>query len=192
MNYQASLLCAALVGLPGVVSALDLTPKESVRELEGVKIPIVTFSDGRRQAVWQPPVKWQMSGKGRKLMLYPPNIVQAAMQLEVHPRTASNGQSNDAASPEDLEHWAQKFLPQDCTEMILLGTNTNPFNIGSVGSTEFTFTYLSQSRRFSTSVAVTNISPLERLAMIVTAHTADFAAVHDEALASMFRWNWRE
>jgi len=51
--------------------ALDLTPITSYRELEGVRIPVISFEDGLRKVNWQPPDNWQLSGGGQQLNLYP-------------------------------------------------------------------------------------------------------------------------
>ncbi len=191
MKISSTLLALSFLA-PRLLNALDLTPNESTRDLEGFKIPLITFADAPRQVRWQPPTKWALTGTAKKLTLYPPLAEQASMRIELHPGKTENGEPTADNSPEQFEAWAQQFLPQDATETILLGENASPFTLGGRTSREFTFTYLSQSRRFSTSVAIVDLSPKERLAVIVSARAADFAALHDEAVASMFRWEWSE
>ncbi len=170
--------------------ALDLTPQATFGVLEEVKIPLLTFADGQRRVTWQAPARWEFTGSGQKLTLYPREAGQSVMELQVHPRepkAATPGQTT-----EDLDRWVQQFLPTDALELQPAGQTTNPFTLGAIGSQEFAYTYLSDTRRFTTSIAVADLSSRERLVAIITAQTGNFSAIHQEAIGSMFRWTWNE
>lgn len=188
-NHLFAAFALGLLATSGVSPALDLTPERGFRELEGFKIPVVTFPDGPREVRWQPPASWRLSGGGTGLTLYPPERSQAAMQLRIFDRKPAAPDSAD--STEELEPWARQFLPQDATEVILLGEYPSPFMLGTLPSKELIFTYVSQSQRFSIGVAVADLDERQRFVLLVTARTRDFTAVHDEAVASMFSWEWR-
>jgi hypothetical protein len=177
-------ICVLLAG--GVLSAraLDLTPENAFRELEGIKIPIVNFHDGAKKISIQPPVKWSVTGGGTSVSLYPSTVTDAVMQLRVRGRKPV-----EPGATEDLEQWCRNQLPGDAANPILNGETTNVFTLGTLSSREFTYTYGAQGRRFVTSVAVVDWSERERFAVVVVARAADFPAVHEAAIRTMFSWN---
>jgi hypothetical protein len=74
-------LTLVLAGAVFVVSAqaeLQLTPKVSPYETDGVKLELLAFSDGSGKAItYSPPRKWEYSGSPSKLTLRPPGKPQA-------------------------------------------------------------------------------------------------------------------
>ena len=181
-------LAALLFALaPFAAKALDLTPTISSRDLEGVQIPILLFTDAGKKISFQPPVKWHVSGGGGGVLsLYPPELPDAVMQLVFRPRKPL-----DPGATEDLEKWCLAQLPQDATGPARDGEAAGVFSLGTLPSREFTFSYAAQGRRFTTSVAFVDWNERERLAVIVTARTADYRPIHEAAMRSMFSWNPR-
>lgn len=169
---------------PFTAKALDLTPTASFRDLEGVKIPILVFSDAGKKIAFQPPYQWKISGGGDTLSLYPTDRADAVMQLRVRPFKPLG-----AEVTEDLEKWCRSLLPQDAAKPTLEGEAANIFTLGPLASREFTYSYAAQGRRFTTSVAVVDWSERVRLTVVVTARTPDFAATHEAAIGSMFSWS---
>ena len=169
---------------PLAAKALDLTPAPGSRDLEGIRIPIVLFTDAGKKIAFQPPVKWNVSGGETALSLYPPELPDAVMQLRVHPRKPL-----DPGAAEDLEKWCLSQLPQDAADLTREGDAENVFTLGPLPSHEYTFSYSAQGRRFTTSVAVVNWNDRERIAVVVTARTADFRPTHEAAMRSMFSWS---
>ena len=175
-------LAGSLAPIPG--KALDLTPAQTFRDLEGVKIPIVLFTDEGKKIAFQPPQQWTVSGGGNAVTFYPVVLPGAVMQLRVCARKPSK-----AGETEDLEKWCRSQLPPDAAEPALEGEAANVFTLGTLPSHEFTFSYGAQGRRFTTSVAIVDWNERERFAVVVTAPTPDFAATHGTAMRSMFSWN---
>ena len=168
---------------PCVAQALDLTPAASFRDLEGIKIPIILFSDAGKKIAFQPPAHWTISGGGTALGLYPAALADAALLLRVLPiKPLGPGVT------EDLEKWCRALLPQDAGQPKLESESENVFTLGALPSREFTYSYAAQGRRFTTSIAIVDWNERERLAVVVTARTADFAATHEAAMRSMFSW----
>lgn len=165
--------------------AFDLTPKESFRNQEGFKIPIVRFAGGARPVSWQPPSGWQLSGGGRSLSIFPANVPLAYVKLEVSAQKVATA----SESPAQL---ARLHLPADATEVSVVGERDNPFTLNGFSSKEWIFSYVSQAQRFSTGIAVVDLDEKERLALVVSARSKDFKAIHDEAIASMFTWKYAE
>lgn len=181
MKRTCLLLLLALA--PLVAKALDLTPEPTFRDLEGVKIPILLFSDGGKKITLQPPAKWRVSGGGASLSLLPPDAQDAVMLLRILPRKPPAPEVT-----EDLDKWCRAQLPKDAAEPKLESEIENGFTLGPLGSREFTYSYAALGRRFTTSVAVVDWNERERLAVIVTARAADFAATHETAMRSIFTW----
>ncbi len=178
-------LCA-LAGTftPWSGQALDLTPLHTFRDLEGVKIPIVLFTDAGKKIAFQPPAKWTVSGGDSSVSLYPAERPDAVMQIRVRARKPLA-----PGTTEDMEKWCLAQLPPDATEPTREGEAANVFTLGTLPSSEFTFSYAAQGRRFTTSVAIVDWNERERVAVIVTARTVDFAPVHEAAMRSMFSWS---
>ena len=170
--------------------ALDLTPIPAFRELEGVKIPVTTFKDGSRIVTWQQP--WPISGGGARVSLFPPDPPQAVMTLEIRPRKEGDIPPDIAPPPEVLQKWVKPFIPNDATELVPTVTIRGSYLLDSKPSKEYTFTYLSQARRFGTSVSFVDLSDKERIFVVVTAPALSFAAVHATAISSLFQMEWSD
>ncbi len=182
MKLRLLALVLTLAPFPG--KALDLTPEASFRDLEGVRIPIVFFTDAGKKIAYQPPVKWNVSAGAGTLSLYPPAIPDAVLLLRVRPRKPL-----PQGATEDLEKWCLAQLPQDAADAMREGEAANVFMLSGLPSHEFTFSYAAQGRRFTTSVAFVDWNERERVAVIVTARTPDFRPIHETAMRSMFSWN---
>ena len=186
---KASCLTALVVAGLHTANALDLTPINSFRDLEGTKIPVVLFEDGPRKVNWQPPDNWQLSGGGKQLNLYPGKIPLAAAQLKLIAHTAAQPPDRAAALDTFLK-WATSFVPADATGLTFAKETPNPFLIGQKPSREFTFNYVSAATKCSTSVALVDLDANESLALVITARAEDFEGIYNDGTMSMFRWRW--
>ena len=175
---------AALTFLTQTAWALDLTPIPEFRELEGMKIPIIAFSDGAKKINYQPPALWRSTGTATTLSLYPPQLPGAVVELRVRPRKPG--------VLENSEEWSRTLLPQDAKDPVCAGKIESPFTLGTLPSQEYTFSYAAQGRRFVSSIAVVDLNERERLGVVITALSKDFKVTREEAIRSMFSWNWRD
>lgn len=180
------LLAVALC--PQVLPALDLTPMHGFRELEGVRIPVVYFKDGARTVTYQPPTNWQISGGGESLQLFPPSRDGAAVRLRTE--TLPDGVPETAGK--DSEAWMRGLLPPNASDVERVGESAGAFTLGPQPSRAVRFSYALSGYRYLAEVAVVDLDDKERLTVLVTARQADFRAVHEEAVASLFRWQWDE
>lgn len=180
------LLLAALGPTP--LQALDLTPQHSYRDLEGVRIPILRFQDGPRRAIYQPPSGWRATGSGASLALIPGRTEQATVLFKIGSRPAEA--AGETPDPSAFEAWARSFLPADASRIERVAEIANGFTLGTQASRELTFSYTRPAGRFLTAVAAVEIGDRERLAVVVSAREADFKAVHGDAIASLFSWQW--
>jgi len=177
--------------LAAPLRALDFTPQETWRLLEGVRIPVLMFSDPAGKIRYQPPGGWNYSGEGATFALYPPKATGAFMKILLlgHPP----GMLEITAMPSaDLVKWSQTYLAADANDVKLLAENPSPFMLSRKPSREFVFDYKSSGRRYQTSVAVLDWSDHEHLAVVITALATDFKTVHDNGTSSMFSWSLRK
>jgi hypothetical protein len=173
------------------VMALDFTPQETWRALEGVRVPVLMFSDPTGRIRYQPPGNWNVNGSGSTLALYPPDARGAFMKLLVL-RHAAGIPEITALSSDDLVKWSQSYLATDAQDAKLLGENPSPFMLNGKSSREFVFNYKSGGQRLQTSVAVLDWTEREHLAVVITALAPEFKAVHDAGTASLFSWSLRK
>ncbi len=179
------LLCALS---PQSLPALDLTPTHGFRDLEGFRIPVVYFRDGARKVTYQPPTDWQISGGGTSFQLFPPGRDGAAVQF----RKDTLPIKGDVAEAGDIAQWFRDQLPPQATDVERIGESSGQFTLGPQPSRAVRFSYALSGHRYVAEVAVVDLDEKERLAVIVTALQADFKAVHEETVASLFHWQWED
>jgi hypothetical protein len=179
----------ALVATP--LRALDFTPQETWRQLEGMRIPVLMFSDPTGKIRYQPPGDWKFSGGGATLSLYPPSANGAFMKMLVLGHAPGLPQITTLPSA-DLVKWSQNYIASDAQEVKLQEENPSPFMLSGRPSREFIFEYKSSGQRFQTSVAVLDWDEHEHLAVVITALAGDFKAVHNTGISSLFSWNLRK
>lgn len=182
-----TILAAVVAIAPLSGMALDLTPHIGFRGLEDINVPIVELTDGAAKVCFQPPAGWQVRGGRTLLHLTPPNPDAIIVDLRID---AVN--PPDPAAPEDVEKWCRKFLPPLATQIALAGDAASPFTLHGLPSREFTFSYAYQARRFTASVAVVDLSPGQRLSLIVIAHPDKFKPAHESVVRSMFTFEWQD
>lgn len=188
MNRPA--LFAAVLALAPALHALELTPTESYRELEGFKVPVVTFKDAGRILRWQPPAGWQLSSSDARLHLTSAERAQATIEFKVLPRPP---QGRDALpTPEHRQAWTRGFLPREASALNFKAENPSPFTFLGLPSIELLWDYAFQARRFETSISFVDLNERERLVLLVTARQADFEKVREVAMSSMFSWQTPE
>jgi len=173
------------------VRALDFTPQETWRALEGVRIPVLLFSDPLGRIRYQPPGNWNVSGSGPTLALYPPNVTGAFMKMFVL-QHATGIPEIAAFSSDDLAKWCHNYLATDAQEVKLLDENPSPFMLSGKPSREFIFDYKSSGQHYQTSVAVMDWTDKEHLTVVITALAQDFKAIHDTGISSLFSWSLRK
>src|SRR2546423_10122201 len=81
-------LIRSLAGCLLITSAhaeLDLTPKPSQYELDGVTFKQLAFSDGSKTVTYTPPRGWDYSGNAAQLTLEPPGKDQAEARISKVP-----------------------------------------------------------------------------------------------------------
>jgi hypothetical protein len=189
VGYAAALAVSLLLAMPA--QALDFTAQESWRVLEGVRIPLLMFTDPTGRIRYQPPGNWTYSGGGATLALYPPGSNGSFMKFILLGHADGIPQITDLPS-DNLVKWSQNYLGADAQEVKLLDENPSPFMLSGKPSREFIFAYKSSGQRFQTSVAVLDWTEREHLAIVITAPDQEFKAVRDTGISSLFSWSLRK
>lgn len=183
MKHLASLLLPLLSGTAG---ALDLTPREGGRKLEGMNVPVLYFTDTTKSIRYQPPGNWNYAGGGDLLTFTPRGVEEADMVWRIVRRKPADV----AATPEPPESFAKQaqMLVPPGVEELKMETRPSPFTLNGKGSWEFYFSYSLGGRRFGKSVCLCDLTPTERLYVIISARGSDFAAIRDAGISSLFSW----
>ncbi len=184
MRAAVLLLFLASLPLSDIRAELDLTPFQSFRMLEGVKIPMVEFQDGTRRVSYQPPSGWWSSGSGRDLSLFPPNANEAWMRFVL----AVKKDETPPATAVDPQSFAASFLPHEAKDVVFIKQVPSPYTLEGQPSSEFIFKCSINGNADFVSVSIVERNAKERLTVIIMAHAKDFEEIHSQGIGSLFRW----
>jgi hypothetical protein len=106
---------------------LDLTPKLSEYELDGVKFKQLAFSDGSKIVTYAPPRGWDYSGSATQLTLRPPGKSQA--EATIKKVALSQPASFDEGTAKRLVQEAIASVPPSSTDIQLVSQEKNPLMI---------------------------------------------------------------
>src|SRR4051812_21952791 len=101
-------------------AGLDFTPVDSFYEVEGIRVPNVTFRDGAKDITYTPPSNWVLCGRGKSITLTPPNTVQAGAIVQV-----MTGKNSPPATPDNLKAYGELALglvPREAANIEVLET----------------------------------------------------------------------
>jgi hypothetical protein len=143
---------AVLVLLSGGIARaqIDFTPKESFYEVEGLRVPNVTFRNGAKNVTYSPPGHWQLSGGGKKLSLIPQDKVQAGASIEIQP-----GKDQLPATAENLQAYtelAQTLVPREASKIEVVEALVCPLRISGRSMIEVTLAYTFFGQQFRMNV----------------------------------------
>jgi len=129
---------------------LDLTPVDSFYEVEGIRVPNVTFRNGAKDVTYTPPPRWALCGRGKKLTLTPPNTIQAGATMQAI--TAKNA---PPATPENLKAYSElalELVPREAANVEVVETVICPLRISGQPLVEATLNYVFFGQQFRMNV----------------------------------------
>lgn len=171
------------------VAALDFTPQEGSRDMEGNRIPVVEFADGKRRVTWKPPAGWLFFGETSSLRLSSPDFSRASVDIAVLP-----GEKPGPLSDEDRKSLREKTIaepPEAASDVRVLREAENPIILDQHGSFEVTVGYEFAGQNFEQS-RIRLPLPNETLEVVITAPARDFQKFRGDFLRSMYSWTWSE
>jgi hypothetical protein len=180
-------LIRSLVGCLLITSAhaeLDLTPKPSHYELDGVTFKQLAFSDGSKTVTYTPPRGWDYSGNASQLTLQPPGKDQA--EAKITKVTLSQPASFDEEMVKKLVQEVMGSVP-NATNIQLVSKEKNPLMIERKETLLVIFSYNLYGGAYNRSILFLNRGR-EQIRFQLTSKQADFKELQKAFLGSQYSW----
>lgn len=181
-------LLLTVTGTASLRADLDLTPNTAARNLDGVNVPRLIFSDGSRNVAYESPKGWSYSAvSSREIRFQPPQLTQAETTIETVPLAEEYqlDQKLVAKLKEDLV----RSLPKTSTQVEVVSEVSDALMINGHKTYEITIGYQNYGQRYRLSVLYANLGR-QQLRCRVLARASDFDQVHREFSASLCSLQW--
>lgn len=178
------LLLASLVPASAII---NLTPRSSFRDLEGVQIPELLFSDGEKKISYEPPKGWEYYGGGTEITFSSPEHSLSEAKIELGPH--SNPLALDEEGINLLKKEALKLIPKDSEKVIFFSEEKNPIMFNESETFEVFHSFVLFAQQYKTSVLFVNLGD-QQLRFRVIAKSKDFDQIHQQFLRSLYSWQW--
>jgi hypothetical protein len=189
MNRSILALLVIALAPAAARAEINLTPKPSVRELDGVRFPQLEFADDTATITYEAPRGWTYTTDSpRRLVLRPQDKVQADANIEF----VKNAQPTvfDDAGVKRLKDEFPALLPKDSEQIAFAGEGEkNPLQINGHETYELTANFALFGRKFTTSVLFVDMGD-SQLRFILSCQTRDFAELHKAFQRSWYSWQW--
>jgi hypothetical protein len=137
---RISAVALALLTVASAHAQIDLAPTKSFYEIEGIRIPNISFRNGARKVSYTPPADWVLSGSGSQLTLTPRDSVQASATIV----TESARAPVPPAAAENIKVYrelAVGLAPREATKIEVIEAVVCPMRISGQSMVEVTLTY---------------------------------------------------
>jgi hypothetical protein len=168
-------------------NALDLTPAVSEYVAEGITFRQLTFKDGKRQLIYEPPRQWSCRGSGNSLQLTPAKTDRADAVIQAV--ELKGPQQLDNKAIEALREQFLKSVPPGSQSVTLVAEEQNPVSLENGASYAVTVAYQALGETFLRSVVFVNL-PETQLTFRLTARKADFETIQKQFRSSILSWHW--
>jgi hypothetical protein len=169
---------------------INLTPRYSVRELEGCKFPQLEFRDGNQTITYEAPTGWQaVSRDWQTLALTPPGKEMVSAKIKFIP---TPGQLVlDERQLQYFKETAHLLLPPESRMMADPTITPNPLSLGDHSTCEIDIYFVLHAQRMRMSVLFVDLGD-SQLRFSLISRPADFDELHKEFRASWYSWQWAE
>ena len=164
---------------------LDLTPKLSEYELDGVKFKQLAFSDGSKIVTYAPPRAWDYSGGATQLTLRPPGKSQA--EAKITKVALSQPASFDEETVNKLVQKAIASVPPGATNIQLVSQEKNPLKIERKETFLVTLSYSFYGSAYKRSTLFLNRGK-EQIQFQLDCRQVDFQELQTAFLDSQHSW----
>ena len=164
---------------------LDLTPKPSEYELDGVKFKQLAFSDGSKIVTYAPPRGWDYSGSATQLTLRPPGKTEA--EAKITKVALSQPASFDEETVNKLVQKAIASLPPGSTDIQLVSQEKNPLMIERKETFLVALSYNFYGTACNRSILFLNRGA-EQIQFVLGCRQADFKELQTAFLGSQHSW----
>jgi len=174
------LLCAGIAR-----AELDLTPKLSHYDLDGIKFRKLVFSESGKEITYVPPKDWDYSGNAARLILHPPKKAQAEASIT---RSALPGVTVlDEQAMKMLVSEALKSVPVESTNVTVTSQEKNLFLIAGKETFLVSLTYTLYGETYSRSLVFLNRST-DQIRFQLISRSPDFKQLQAEFQRSLGSW----
>src|SRR3984893_9404918 len=164
---------------------LDLAPKLSYYELDGVEFKQLAFSDGSKIVTYAPPRGWDYSGGATQLTLRPSGKAQAEATIK---KVALSQPANfDEKTVTKLVQEAIASGPPGSTDIQLLSQEKNPLMIERKETFLVTLSYNFYGTAYNRSILFLNRGT-EQIQFQLVCRKADFRELQAAFLDSQHSW----
>lgn len=181
ITFTAALV---LLGAASASAQLDLTPKESFYEVEGIRVPNVTFHDGSKKIAYTPPANWALSGGGNRLTLTPQDKAQAGATIENAVAPVPLPEASEA-SVKTYSEMALKLAPEGASKVEIVEALVCPMRISGKAMIEVTLSYSFYGQPFRMNILIMPRGR-EQLRFQFSARAADYNALVKDFRGSLF------
>jgi hypothetical protein len=164
---------------------LDLTPKPSEYELDGVKFKQLAFSDGSKIVTYAPPRGWDYSGSATQLTLRPPGKTEA--EAKITKVALSQPASFDEETVNKLVQKAIASVPPGSTNIQLVSREKNPLKIEGKETFLVTLSYSFYGNAYNRSILLLNRGT-EQIQFQLDCRQVDFRELQTAFLGSQHSW----
>jgi hypothetical protein len=164
---------------------LDLTPKPSEYELDGVKFKQLAFSDGSKIVTYAPPRGWDYSGSATQLTLRPPGKTEA--EAKITKVALSQPASFDEETVNKLVQKAIASVPPGATNIQLVSQEKNPLKIERKETFLVTLSYSFYGNAYQRSILLLNRGT-EQIQFQLDCRQVDFRELQTAFLGSQHSW----
>jgi len=164
---------------------LDLTPKPSQYELDGVTFKQLAFSDGSKTVTYTPPRGWDYSGNAAQLTLQPPGRDQA--KARISKVTLSQPASFDEGTVKKLVQDVMASVPDGTTNIQLVSQEKNPLMIERKETLLVILSYNLYGGAYNRSILFLNRGK-EQIRFQLTSRQVDFKELQKAFLGSQYSW----
>lgn len=179
------LLCSLLT--LSARAALDLSPSTHEYVAEGITFRQLSFNDGDRKVVYEPPVGWSFVRLGDQLRLTPAKLDGASAVI-----AATNLVTAEAKTDEGMRSTFRASLPPTAQDVEMLAEEVNPLVLdGGVNTYEITAAYQLAGERYVCGTVFANAAETQ-IMFRLSARKADFERLHAAFRSSLLSWHWVE
>jgi hypothetical protein len=164
---------------------LDLSPKFSYYELDGLQFRKLVFVENGREVTYVPPRDWDYSGSATRLILHPPRKAQA--EAAITTTSLPSGTGLDEAATNTLVNETLRSVPVGSTHIAVISQERNPLLIAGKETFFVSVTYIFYGETYTRSVLFLNRAS-EQMRFQLISRSSDFEELQAEFQRSLYSW----
>jgi hypothetical protein len=183
-----SLVLALAFAVSAARAEINLTPRFTIRELEGCKFPQIEFRDGDKKITYEAPKGWEaLARDSQTLGLVPPGKEMVSAKIKFLP--TSGTLVLDEAQLKYFKDTAGQLLPPESRIMADPTITPNPLSFDGHPTCEIDIYFVLHSQRMRMSVLFVDLGATQ-LRFSLISRPGDFDELHKAFSESWYTWQW--